>query len=342
MARRLVNPNAENCSLAELDTAIRAAASVRSAERMRAIRSLLIGFSRREVCAIFGKSAKTLHAWIDRFNQEGIDGLLDRRRSGRPRRIPAEQTAALCALVEHPEAAGHLHWTGKKFYGHLRADLQLEVGYSTVMRWLKEQDYRLKVPQPWPDRQDEVLRKAFVQTIGARLADSRIEVWYMDEMGVEGDPRPRRRFAKRGSKPRVTQNGDHVRMNVAGMVCPRTGQFYALEFTHSDSVVFQTFLDHANAQVHRERPRNLLICDNASWHKKKSLNWGAFEPVFLPPYSPDLNPIERLWLLIKAEWFADVVAKTHDQLIDRLDQALCWVINRENQNRKTCAIKTKL
>ncbi|MGD9818702.1 MAG: transposase, partial [Desulfomonilaceae bacterium] len=42
---------------------------------------------------------------------------------------------------------------------------------------------------------------------------------------------------------------------------------------------------------------------NASWHKSKSLNWGRFEPIFLPPYSPDLNPIERLWLIMKAQWF---------------------------------------
>jgi len=42
----------------------------------------------------------------------------------------------------------------------------------------------------------------------------------------------------------------------------------------------------------------------------------------LPPYSPDLNPIERLWLLLKAEWFADFFAKNREQLIDRIDQAL--------------------
>lgn len=342
MSRRAFIPNAANCSLEELEIAIGAAATQRSGERMTAIRTLLVGFSHRDVCKIFRKSPQTLRNWIVRFNKQGIDGLLDRRRSGRPRRIPAEQTADLCELVEHPEQANQAHWTGKKFHGHLTTKLRIEVGYSTVMRWLKEQDFRLKVPQPWSDRQDEALREAFVERVRQWLADHRIELWYMDEMGVEGDPRPRRRFAKRGSKPRVTKNGDHVRMNVAGMVCPRTGQFYALEFTHSDSVVFQIFLDHANRDVHRQRPRNLLICDNASWHKRKSLDWGAFEPIFLPPYSPDLNPIERLWLLIKLEWFADFIAKNRDQLMDRLDQALCWAIDRQELNSTTCAIKTKL
>ena len=120
---------------------------------------------------------------------------------------------------------------------------------------------------------------------------------------------------------------------------PRTGQFYALEFTHSDSEVFQVFLDHANGDLKRERPRNLLIMDNASWHKKKSLCWGAFEASYLPPFSPDFKPIERLWLLIKAEWSSGHISKTREQLMQRLDQALCWVIQRSNENQKTCAVQ---
>ena len=88
-----------------------------------------------------------------------------------------------------------------------------------------------------------------------------------------------------------------------------------------------------------ERPRNIIICDNASWHKKKSLDWGAFEPVFLPPYSPDLNPMERLWLLIKAEWFADFFAKTRQQLLERIDQALLWAMNRPDGNKTTCSLE---
>ena len=42
-----------------------------------------------------------------------------------------------------------------------------------------------------------------------------------------------------GTKTRVTQNGGHLRMNVIGMVCPRTGQFFAIEASHCDSATFQ-------------------------------------------------------------------------------------------------------
>ncbi len=131
-------------------------------------------------------------------------------------------------------------------------------------------------------------------------------------------------------------------MSAMGIVCPRTGEFCALEFERSNTQTFQIFLDHANEELALSRKRNILILDNASWHKSKVLDWGNFEVCYLPPYSPDLNPIERLWLLMKAEWFSDFIAHSKDELIDRFSLALSWLINRNNKNTETCTIKTKL
>jgi transposase len=306
---------------------------------MMAIRALAVGMPHAQVAILHQVTPRTLNNWIHRFNARGIDGLIDRKKTGRPRAIASERAPQLRELILGPGQVGVTHWTGKKFHGHLRTELEIEVGYSTVIRWLHDHNFRLKVPQPWPDRQDEEARKAFVARVAMWLADERIDLWYADETGIEGDPRPRRRWAERGKKARVTKNGDHIRMNVCGMVCPRTGQFYALEFSHSDVDTFQAFLNEANKDVELRRPRNLLICDNASWHKNQSLAWGRFEPIFLPAYSPDLNPIERLWRVLKAEWFSDFIAKTREELIARLDEALKWVIHRTQQNQTTCAIK---
>lgn len=335
-------PNAENCTMAELETAMRAAPRQRAFIRMKTIHTLLRGIDHASVAAVMDISRETLGRWIHAFNERGIDGLIDAPRSGRPPHIRPEQKSRYRELIERPEQAGQAHWTARKFCGYLREELGHEVGYRTVVRWLHEEGFRLKVPQPWPDRQDEAARTAFVEQVKTWLADERIDLWYQDEMGVEGDPRPRRRWIQKGEKGRVTRNGDHIRMNVSGIVCPRTGQFFALEMSHSDGEMFQIFLDEANKDVKFERPRNLLIMDNAGWHKNKSTRWGAFEPVYLPAYSPDLNPIERLWLLVKAEWFSDFIAKTHEALIDRLDLALRWVIDRAEANQEAFRIKKKL
>jgi DDE superfamily endonuclease len=67
--------------------------------------------------------------------------------------------------------------------------------------------------------------------------------------------------------------------------------------------------------------------DNASWHKAKRLNWHHFEVHFLPGYSPDFNPIERLWLRLKADFFSDFIAKSPEELTQRLCHALTSLMN---------------
>jgi hypothetical protein len=57
----------------------------------------------------------------------------------------------------------------------------------------------------------------------------------------------------------------------------------------------------ARAVPKKEGVRQILIVDNASWHRAARVKWHHFKPKFLPGYSPDYNPIERLWLRLKAD-----------------------------------------
>jgi transposase len=225
-------PNLENCSLAELEVAAKAAPSQRSHNRLMAIRALTLNIPPGQVAALYSVSLRSLNNWIRHFNQQGIDSLIEGERTGRPAKITPEQSAHYRQIIEQPELAEQLHWTAVKFHGYLRQEFQHEIGYRTVVRWLHDNNFRLKVPQPWPDRQDEEQRRLFLERLKAHLLDETVDIWYLDEMGIEGDPRPRRRWAQKGAKIRIPYYGEHLRMNVTGLAGPRTGQFYALEFTH--------------------------------------------------------------------------------------------------------------
>jgi len=85
--------------------------------------------------------------------------------------------------------------------------------------------------------------------------------------------------------------------------------------------------------------RQIIVMDNASWHKAKRLNWHHFEPVYLPPYSPDFNPIERLWLRVKADWFYDYIAHSRDELADRVEQAMRSFIDDKNKTASICTFR---
>jgi hypothetical protein len=133
-----------------------------------------------------------------------------------------------------------------------------------------------------------------------------------------------------------------LRINVIGMVCPRTGQFFAIEASHCDWADYQAFLDEADTTVEFQRPINILIMDNATCHRRKATNWHHWQPKYLPAYSPDLNPIERIWLTMKARWFNNYVCKNEQHLLERLDQAILDVINNPQKAQQTARIGTLL
>ena len=139
---------------------------------------------------------------------------------------------------------------------------------------------------------------------------------------------------------RDSYRGDHIRQNVIGAVCPQNGQLFSLIVDGVDTDVFQVYLDEmAKAVTAREGWRQILILDNASWHKAARLNWHHFEVKFLPGYSPDFNPIERFWLRLKADWFWDYIAPDKEQLCQRLCQALKSFMNTPDKISSVCSIR---
>lgn len=188
-------------------------------------------------------------------------------------------------------------------------------------------------PRPWPNKQDEEARSAFQEKLFF-LQRREVEIWYQDECGVLGDSRPRLIWAKKGSRPLLPFTGAHFKDNVIGAVRPRDGKFFSLIMPKSNTQTFQIFLDRI--QKHVISRRAIMILDNATWHKPKKLNWGKIEPLFLPPYSPDFNPIERLWLNMKQTFFNMFTAITHDDLTNRLIDALCFYIDRPSLCKSIC------
>lgn len=342
MARPLAQPNPENASLGDLYAAFRAG-SYETQRRCMAIIMLRTGSAREQVEKAMLACTSALRKWIRAFNERGIDGLIVRKRPGAPRKISEPKAREIVEELKEAQDSAEPFPTAKAFHGHVADKYQIECSYQTLLRLLHEKGFVLKVPRPWSDRQDEAAREAFREEAAALAEDPECDLWYGDETGVEGEPKPRRRLALKGSRPRSVKNGDHVRLSILGMVCPRTGEFFAIEASHCDTDVFQAFLDEAARTIRPTRKRNLLILDNASWHKRKSLNWHFFEPLYLPPYSPDLNPIERLWLVMKANWFANIRCKDRQALIARADKALLDLINNpENVAKTTAANATEL
>ena len=193
-------------------------------------------------------------------------------------------------------------------------------------------------PRRFPEGQDQEAREQFKEQIQILIPDRGIDLWFCDETGFQGDPQPRWILAPKGSRLRLPYYGSHVRSNVIGAVRSRDGKFVSLMMPFVNSDTFQIFLKELNCRID-QRQRNIVVLDNATWHKVKSLKWGNLESLYLPTYSPDLNPIEQLWLVIKNDYFTFFATKDQDELDDYLEPILHEFSCRKSLVHSICSLR---
>jgi transposase len=128
---------------------------------------------------------------------------------------------------------------------------------------------------------------------------------------------PRRRITLSGVKPVGTVQYCFENFSVYGAVEPTTGESFFLELPQLNTVNFQIFL--RELAHHYQGTLNMLLMDNGSCHTAKALVIpDNVVCLFLPPYSPELNPLERLWQDMKAQ-LAWVLAAQIGELEQRVE-----------------------
>ena len=149
-----------------------------------------------------------------------------------------------------------------------------------------------------------------------------VKVFAQDETRLGLQPILRRRITACGVQPVATVWQRFDNFYLFGAVEPTTGASFFLELPFCNSAMFQLWLD-GFADAFPES-FNILVLDNGAFHTAKALRWPPnVAAVPLPPYSPELNPIERLWRDLK-----DQVADTVSRSLDELSETVCRLIQR--------------
>jgi transposase len=144
-----------------------------------------------------------------------------------------------------------------------------------------------------------------------------IRIFCQDESRCGLLPGQRRRITLTGVKPLGAVQSCFENFYVYGAVEPTTGEGFMLELSHLNSGNFQIFLNEF-AQYYPDT-LNIVVMDHGSCHKAKSLRIPEnIICLSLPPYSPELNPIERLWQDVK-EPLAWVFVAALDALEHRVE-----------------------
>jgi hypothetical protein len=130
----------------------------------------------------------------------------------------------------------------------------------------------------------------------------------------------RRVITLAGIKPIFKHQYNFKNFYLYGAVEPETGEDFYLEMPYLNGTCFQIFLDEFSK--HFSDSFNCLLVDNGRFHVAKELVIpGNVCLIFQPPYSPELNPIERLWQYIK-EQIALENFETLDELLNRVEEII--------------------
>lgn len=135
--------------------------------------------------------------------------------------------------------------------------------------------------------------------------DQRVEVWFQDEARFGQQGTLTRKWARKGSRPPAVKQTQYDWLYVIGAICPETGQSVGLLSPHINTEIMNIFLEQFAREVDPD-VHVVMIWDQAGFHCAKTLCVPRNVTILpLPPYSPELNPIENLWHYLRAHYWAN-------------------------------------
>lgn len=275
-------------------------------------------------------SSRTVDRWLKRFQAEGVEGLGGRKR-GRPFRFGFTWVALLVTWVttKTPGDFGFLRsrWSCALLALLLREREGVLVSRETIRRRLHRCHLVYRRPRPVlkPDEGERQTRLAELRKLLEDLPEDETAVW-QDEVEVHTNPKIGRMWMFQGDQATVETPGTNKKRHISGSIHWRTGQVFVTEAAPKqgrNGALFIKHLDDLRRRLRRYRKIH-VICDNAGSHTSLEViqylwkHEGRLEVHLLPAYSPDLNPIERVWWHLHENITRNHRCKDLEELLDRV------------------------
>ena len=295
-----------------------------------------------EIADTFDVCLPTVRFWIRRFDDLGPDGLYDRPRSGRPRKITDEVRGMVVQLIqEDPQQEGNMatFWTVAMLALALTRKLKVTLSLSTLRETLHQMGLRWGRPRlAMPAKVDpEKAQKQWKIAKAAVEAPPEAAILYADESRVQLLPLIRAMWHWAGQQVRVPTPGSNTTRALFGALNIRSGQWTYLIRERIRKEDFVAFLEHLLV-VYPRHPI-ILIVDNYSSHTAHLVrHWLEAHPrlqlYYLPKYCSHLNPVEDIWLRLKNQVSANRLYGSMQVLLETVEaffqdmtpeKALTWI-----------------
>lgn len=145
---------------------------------------------------------------------------------------------------------------------------------------------------------------------------------FQDEAGFGRINKPKYCWCEKGIRPTVPCHHIREYRYAYGAVEPMTGDGFFLVMPYCNTDCMNLFLQELSKKYSDDFI--VLACDGARWHKSNTLQIPKnIELVFIPPYTPEMNPIEQIWEELREKGFKNQVFQTLDKVVERLCDVIC-------------------
>ena len=172
----------------------------------------------------------------------------------------------------------------------------------------------------------------------AQARGKRVEVWFQDEARIGQKNTLTRVWGQTGSRPAAAKDLGFASAYVFGAVCPAEGKAAALIMPLCNTLAMNHHLSEISRQIAGEA-HAVVILDGASWHNSQGLLVpGNITLLQLPPYSPELNPVERIWHYLRSHWLANSEFRSLADIMDACERAWNRFATDRRLIRSLCAV----
>ncbi|MGG6893647.1 IS630 family transposase [Rhizobium sp. BR 315] len=310
----------------DLRKAARLSKDAAQTRRLLALAQIYDGATRGEAARVGGVTVQIVRDWVERFNAQGPEGLLNVKAPGKRPKLNDDQRQELRRLVEKgpiPAIHGVVRWRLKDLARLIFEDYRISLDESTVGRELKAMGFAKLSARPRHYAQNELavedFKKGFPEEISAiskSLAPgTEIELWWQDEARIGQKNKMTRRWAQRGTRPSAPHDQRTLWTYIFGAICPKKGKGAGIVMPWCDTEAMNAHLQEISREVDHGA-HAVLILDQAGWHSSPKLIVPAnITLLFLPPRSPELNPVENVWQFLRDNWLSNRVFTSYDDIV---------------------------